>query len=161
VWAINQSAGTATKVDPKKGKVLGEYPIGSSPYTYSDMTGYTLFNYTMPKGYYTHTFGLFALKNYVTESKSVKKWDFIDIKGQFPKGSSVVIYYRAAFTPKELETGQWSGPYGPFPPEKLPIDLTKQNVLSFYMQVKVVMQANLEKKSPTLEKIIVQSHIAN
>ena len=160
VWAVNQSANSATKVDPKKGKVIGEYPVGNGPYTYSDMTGYTLFNYTMPKGYYVHTFGLFTAKSYVTEAKSVKKWEWIDIKGQFPKNSSVMVYYRAGFTPKGIEKVPWAGPFGPFPPEKLPIDLTKQNVLSFYLQVKVVMQANLDKKSPILEKIIVQSHIA-
>jgi len=72
----------------------------------------------------------------------------------------VVVYYRAGFTPKGIEKVPWVGPFGPFPQEKLPIDLTKKNVLSYYLQVKIVMQANLDKKSPTLEKIIVQSHIA-
>jgi len=43
----------------------------------------------------------------------------------------------------------------------MPIDLTKENVLGFYMQVKIVMQANQDKKSPVIEKIIVQSHVVN
>jgi len=83
------------------------------------------------------------------------------MKGQFPADSSVLVYYRAGFTPQGIEKVPWTGPFGPFPPEKLPIDLTKEKVLSFYLQVKIVMQANLDKKSPTLEKIIVQSHIVD
>ena len=161
IWAINQGSNSATKINPKTDTVVGEYPVGLNPYTYSDMTGYALLNYTLPSGYYVHSFGLFIAKYYVAESKSVKKWEFIDVKGQFPKGAYVLVYYRAGYTPNGMEKTAWTGPFGPIPPEKMPIDLTKENVLGFYMQVKIVMQANQDKKSPIIEKIIVQSHVVN
>jgi streptogramin lyase len=45
VWAVNQ---IAYKVDPATGVAVGTYNGLSSPYTYSDMTGWALSNVTCP-----------------------------------------------------------------------------------------------------------------
>ena len=161
VWAINQFKNSATKIDPIKEKIIAEYPVGNGPYTYSDMTGYALLNYTLPSGYYVHSFGLFVTNNYVSESKSVKKWDWIDITAQFPKNSYILMYYKAGYTPTGMKNSPWSGPFGPFPSAKFPINIEKDKVTGFYLQVKVVLHAGDDKKSPVIEKITVQSHVIN
>ena len=84
VWAVNQSKATASKVDPNKNKVIGEYPVGKGPYTYSDMTGYTLHNYTAPKGDYSHTFGYSGWSGTVAESKNTTKWEKIFVDAATP-----------------------------------------------------------------------------
>jgi YVTN family beta-propeller protein len=48
VWAVNQSFGSAIKIDPESNKTVCEVKVGSGPYTYSDMTGYVLHNFTAP-----------------------------------------------------------------------------------------------------------------
>jgi hypothetical protein len=45
VWVVNEMA---WKVDPATGLDVGSYNGLSSPYTYSDMTGYALGNVTCP-----------------------------------------------------------------------------------------------------------------
>ena len=41
---MNQSSSSATKVNPDTMAIELEHPVGSSPYTYSDMTGFALAN---------------------------------------------------------------------------------------------------------------------
>ncbi len=53
VWVVNQKSDRASKLDPATGEVVGVYPVGRSPYTYSDMTGYALNNFVATRGLYT------------------------------------------------------------------------------------------------------------
>jgi DNA-binding beta-propeller fold protein YncE len=59
VWTVNQASSSASKIDPAQMKVVGEYPVGKGPYTYSDFSGYILYNFTAPvnQAYYTAQFG--------------------------------------------------------------------------------------------------------
>jgi len=48
LWAVNYSASTATRIDPATQTTTAEIAVGANPYTYSDMTGYVLHNFTAP-----------------------------------------------------------------------------------------------------------------
>ena len=56
IWAVNQNTSSASKLDPNTYEVVLEHPVGSSPYTYSDMTGYALKTITTDQGFYRQVF---------------------------------------------------------------------------------------------------------
>ncbi|MEY3012889.1 MAG: hypothetical protein RIT45_1624 [Pseudomonadota bacterium] len=155
VWAVNQSAGSATKIDPKTNTIIGEYKVGSGPYTYSDMTGYTLHNYTAPKGHYTHTFGFAGYSGTVAESKTKTIWENIDVQAEVPDKGLLKVRWRVGENLKALDTQPWSKEYGPFPPALFPIDLTleAQPVEGRFLQVEVFLQAGSNKLSPVLKSL--------
>ena len=151
VWAVNQSKATASKIDPNKNKVLGEYPVGKGPYTYSDMTGYTLHNYTAPKGDYSHTFGYSGWTGTVSESKITTKWEKIFIDAATPPKSFIEVRYKASNTLKSLDKTPWSKKYGPYPPAQMPLNL--QNVTGKFLRVEVFMQSGDNKLSPIIKSL--------
>ncbi|MCO4760295.1 MAG: hypothetical protein KC502_02250 [Myxococcales bacterium] len=156
VWAVNQSKGTASKVDPKTNTVVGEYPVGKGPYTYSDMTGYTLNNYTAPKGMYTHTFGFGGWSGTVTESKTKTLWESIDAEIVVPPKGYVKLRFKVADDLKALDKAAWSKEFGPFPPAALPVDLTKlpkKQVEGRFLRVEYFMQAGKNKLSPLIKSV--------
>jgi streptogramin lyase len=148
VWAVNQSKSSATKIDPTKNSVVGEYSVGKGPYTYSDMTGYTLHNYTAPKGDFQHTFGYGGWGGTVAETKTTTEWEQIDLEFVTPENSFIDVRYRVADDLKLMETTQWSKKIGPFPPNKFPYKL--QGVKGRFLQIEVFMQASKNKVSPTI-----------
>ena len=156
VWAVNQSKSTASKVDPKIGQTIGEYPVGSGPYTYSDMTGYTLNNYTAPKGHYTHIFGLSGWSGTINETKTTTVWESIDIDAIVPEKGYLKIRYAAGDSLKSLEAEPWSKEFGPFPPTNFPINLIPLNVSGRFLKVEVFLQAGKDKISPIVKSIKVK-----
>ena len=151
VWAVNQSKSSATKIDPTKNSVVGEYSVGKGPYTYSDMTGYTLHNYTAPKGDFQHTFGYGGWGGTVAETKTTTEWEQIDVDFTLPEDSFIDLRYRVADDLKLMETTQWSKKVGPFPPNKFPYKL--QGVKGRFLQVEVFMQASKNKLSPIIKSL--------
>lgn len=151
VWAVNQSKGTASKVDVVKHKVIGEYKVGSGPYTYSDMTGYTLHNYTAPKGDFSHMFGYTGWSGTVSESKVTTVWEKIDVEAIFPPKSHIKVRYRLGNSLGELKKASWSKNFGPYPPSQMPLNL--QNAKGKFLQVEVFIQASDKKKSPVIKSI--------
>lgn len=55
IWAVNQGSSNATKLSPE-GQNIGSFNVGSGPYTYSDMTGFQLRNFTVRQGRWTVVF---------------------------------------------------------------------------------------------------------
>jgi streptogramin lyase len=119
VWAVNQSASSASKVDPVTKSVVCEVPVGSSPYTYSDMTGYALHNFTAPQGHYSHVFG--GWEGFRVKWTAV----YIDVNYGDPSKCYVKVRVRTANSKEELAATAWQGYFGPFPPELFPLDLTQ------------------------------------
>ena len=154
VWAVNQSKATATKIDTNKNKVIGEYPVGSGPYTYSDMTGYTLHNYTAPKGDYSHTFGYSGWSGTVSESKITTKWEKIFVDAATPPKAFIQVRYKASDSLKGLTTTPWSKKYGPYPPAQMPLNI--KNVIGKFLKVEVFMQAGDNKLSPIIKALTAE-----
>lgn len=149
VWAINYSASTASKIDPKTKKVVLEHPTGTHPYTYSDMTGYSLHTYTAPQGYYQH----------VVPGSTVgeTKWTQLNVNATTQGKSFIKVRLRAANTVSGLGQVAWKGPYGPFPPNVFPMDLTAIPGLDGkYLQVEIVMVPDDDGNTPLLKELSVQ-----
>ncbi|MCB9740156.1 MAG: hypothetical protein H6747_12900 [Deltaproteobacteria bacterium] len=156
VWAVNQQKGSATKIDPKTMQVVGEYPVGKGPYTYSDMTGYTLHHFTAPRGHYTTVFGFVHAGGTVNEyTKNKVEWQQIQVDAIVPTEAYVKVRYRVADDLKALESAQWSAEIGPFPPLLFPLQLGSNGtkVVGRFLQVDVILQAGTDKKSPVVKSI--------
>ena len=153
VWAVNLSKGTVSKCDPKPMQMIGEYKVGSSPYTYSDMTGYTLGNFTAPKGHYTHVFGFTGWAGTVNETQTTTMWETMEVDAIIPPKGFLKIRYVVADTLKALDINSWSAEFGPFPPQQFPIDLKAANVIGRFLKVEVFLQAGEDKLSPIVKSI--------
>ena len=156
VWAVNQQKGSATKIDPKTMQIVGEYPVGSGPYTYSDMTGYTLHNFTAPRGHYTTVFGFVHSGGTVNEyAKEQVDWESVNVEAIVPAEAYLKLRFRVADDLKKLEQATWSQEIGPFPPLSFPYQLASggTKVIGRFLQVEVIMQAGTDKKSPLVKMI--------
>jgi len=52
IWAVGNTSNLCTRIDPVTGE-RADYSAGGEPYSYSDMTGFQLRNYTARQGYWT------------------------------------------------------------------------------------------------------------
>jgi streptogramin lyase len=147
VWAVNQSGNSATKIDPVTYEKVGDYPVGMGPYTYSDMTGYQLYNYTAPMGEYVHT--VKSLEG-VTPT-----WALLNLDIGTPMGTSVDTWVRAGDSLADLESTAWGPALGPFPPTDLPVTLSP-DLDGTMLQVRIRLYPGDEGVSPILKKIWVQ-----
>ena len=156
VWAVNQQKATASKIDPKKMKVIGEYKVGKGPYTYSDMTGYTLHNFTAPQGHYYAVFGMSEGGGTVAEDgATTTTWTELSVDADVPAGAWIDLRYRSADNVAALANAAWSKPQGPFPPMSMPVDLTKggNKVVGTYLEAEVFLQASSGKQSPAVKSV--------
>lgn len=125
IWAVNQNSSSTHKINGNSLQIIGEYPVGSSPYTYSDMTGTAFFD-VIPPGWYRHRFagttkaGLTGIK-----AKTTVRWQALIIDYMAPPGSYVKVRFRTANTPDEMAQQGWTPFFGPFPEEVFPFDITQ------------------------------------
>lgn len=108
-WLISKYSGTATLVDPESGEVTA-YAVGSSPYTYSDFTGFSLRR-------------LFARNGYIRKvieacAQGPSEWERVTWDADLPAGSRIELRVRTAMTRDQLANAAWTGPW-----EGEPIDL--------------------------------------
>jgi hypothetical protein len=151
LWAVNYSSSSATKINTTNDSVIGEYPVGSHPYTYSDMTGYAAKNYTAPQGYYQHIIP--------GASFGETKWSSLTVDVNCQGKSYVKVRVRAANTVSGLAEAAWLGPFGPFPPNLFPMDLsTMPGLVGKYLQVEVILVADDDGNSAILKGFKVQFH---
>ncbi len=85
VWAVNQYDDNAVKVAPD-GEVLGSFPVGAQPYTYSDMTGSAFRVFRRMRGTFTETFAT---------GVDGARWTGVRWTGDAPAPSTVSLRVRA------------------------------------------------------------------
>lgn len=158
VWVVNQGGSNATKMDPKTMTAVGTVQVGSSPYTYSDMTGYTLNYFTAPKGQYGTVFFGGITSNPVTTKQTKQIWQIISAEADLPTGTTLRFRLRAANTKSELEMASWSEPID-FPPEVFPYDLTKANIIGNLLQVEIQLTTKDKKITPVLKSVTAKSKL--
>ncbi len=150
-WAVNQNSYSATKIDTETNQIVLEHSVGSAPYTYSDMTGYQLHSYTAPQGYYQHIVP--------GASSGNTFWTELDVDVTTNGASHLKVRLRAAETVSTLASAVWQGPYGPFPPNVFPMDLTAiPGLEGKYLQVEFIMIPDEEGNTPLLKGFTVQFH---
>ncbi len=147
IWAVCYSSSSAAKINPDTLSLVGNYPVGKNPYTYSDMTGYALHNFTAPQGNYTHTFGGW-------EEIRVK-WKAIYVDADYPDENAYVkLEVRTAITEEMLDQTPWQGMYGPYPPEFFPLDLTQVPAMDGkVLQVRVWLFSKDKLSTPIVKSI--------
>jgi DNA-binding beta-propeller fold protein YncE len=145
LWTVNQSSSNASKVDLSTNTVVGTYPVGSNPYTYSDMTGYALNNFVVLKGFYKH----------VIESKlpGPVQWVSLGMQAATPDGTHLDVRVRAADTMDDLGAAAWSPPLGPSPPATLPFDLSPHGLKGHLIEIEITMYSESKDKSPIIQSI--------
>ena len=144
LWTVNQCTSSATKVDPVTRTVLGTFSVGSSPYTYSDMTGYALRNITAPTGYIRQVFTGWDTGQTV--------WQSIFVDATLP-GNGITylrLRYRVAASEAGLQGVGWSQYYGAFPPQALPLAV---NATGRVIEVEVTLHTDDAAYIPTLRSI--------
>jgi len=150
LWVVNQSGNSAHKVDTTTNSIVGTYPVGAGPYTYSDMTGYAFHTITSVQGVHRKVFE--GWEGYETY------WDTVAVEAELPgaAGSSHVrVGYRAANTVEDLKAASWIEPEVTFPPSTFPHPVGLQGSL---FEVKVHLVTLDETAKPKLKKIKVQAH---
>ncbi len=154
VWAVNQGTSSATKIDATTGTIVGEYPVGSAPYTYSDMTGYTLHNFTAPQGYYQETFGLVGpLPGSVSADPNKIQWTSVSVDAEVPQGSHLEVEARVGNTKEALAIAAWQGPAGPFPDQTFPFDTTSWNLIGQFLELRVWLVSDTQQTAPVVKKL--------
>ena len=158
VWAVNQGGSSTTKFDPKTNSAVKTVAVGSSPYTYSDMTGYTLNYFTAPKGQYTTVFFGGVTVNPITQNIPKQIWQSVSAEADLPDGTALRMRFRAANTKDLLEKAAWSEPVE-FPPEKFPFSLVPKNIVGNLLQVEVQLTTKDKKLTPVLKSVSAKSKL--
>jgi DNA-binding beta-propeller fold protein YncE len=144
LWSVNQCASSVSKIDRITKKVIGSYPVGAGPYTYSDMTGFALKTVSNPEGTYVHTF-----KGW---EGAVTQWYQVFVDATVPAGASYEIRYRTAETLAAINSTPWSTVQGPYPPVQMPLDLTNIGVITGkYFQVELKLYSDPDNGTPLIK----------
>lgn len=144
VWLVNQVSGSATRLDPVTGAVR-EFPVGTTPYTYSDFTGFALRTFTAPNGTYRQVIqGCPA---------GPTQWERVTWNAETPRRSRVEVRMRTARTRDLLTGATWVGPFTESPSdlELPPGPLTALG----WLELEVSLIAD-EERSPRLMDVTVQ-----
>ena len=152
IWAVNQKSGSAHKINGFNLQIIGNYPVGKGPYTYSDMTGSAFFD-AVPPGWYRHRFeasqvggltGLAAMNNAI--------WGLLSIDYVAPPGAYIKFRVRTGATIEELEAAQWTPLVGPFPEQTFPVDLaTVIEKSGHYLEVETRLYPSDDGDKPLLK----------
>ncbi|MCA9612676.1 MAG: hypothetical protein KC586_07945, partial [Myxococcales bacterium] len=145
VWMVNQVSSTATRVNPETGEAR-EFPVGDTPYTYSDFTGFALRTFTVPNGF---------LRTVVEGcAAGPTEWEELRFDANVPAATRVEIRVRSADTRLGLADAAWVGPFtrspsdltvapGPVPPRR-------------FLEVEVTLVSEDESRTPRLDTVSVQ-----
>ncbi len=156
VWAVLQSPGGAVKIDPKTKQVIGSYPTGKSPYTYSDMTGYTLANFTAPSGQYKTIFGIAGYQGDIAEIPESTEWQSIDVQSVTPGDSYYKMRFRAAQDLDKLLAVPWVAPNDKFNDKMvMPYDISAMQppLKGRFLQVELEIHAGDKDNTPVIKSI--------
>lgn len=159
VWVVNQGGSSASKLDPKTMTSIGTYPVGSSPYTYSDMTGYAL-RFVGPQTGQAKWSLLFYSPAAIGPLASAKEvtWTALGAAIAVPPGASAQVRARTAAQVGGLANQPWS-------PALLwsaapTLDLTNVPALSgAWLEVEISLQSNAGGQSPVVGAVSASAKI--
>lgn len=150
VWVVNKGSDNACRYDPPGGIAAGEVvdvPIGDGPYTYSDFTGNLLRTFTARKGTFTYVI------EGCPEPTAQVQWTLVTWEAQTPGKSSVAVRVRNADTIDDFSSAPSHGPA--IQPPDQSFDLTPLELWSPFVEIEVVLEADVDGNAPTLSSIKV------
>ncbi len=163
VWGVNLTGNSVGKVDPNN---MNNAPvvrqIGNSPYTYSDMTGYTLNYFTAPKGLYTTTFFAGGGGNPVSQTTSKAEWTTLDMKVILPPQTKVHVRVKAANTLNELDNAAWLDIPDFTDAAQLPFDLTtlpQAPITGAMLKVEINLITDDKKVTPAVSSLSAKAKL--
>jgi hypothetical protein len=143
VWTVNNGSSNVSKVNPGTKEVLGLYPVSPGGETFSDLTGYTLNNFTAPSGFLEFTLG--------GATETPVKWKQLRFGAAFPEGTWVEVLVRAADTIQALPEAKWQGPVGPYSDVVWPLSLKDiPNLEGRFLQVRLGLHSQHRPTTPTV-----------
>jgi streptogramin lyase len=144
-WLVNQESSTVTRIDLAT-RAATELPTGTSPYTYSDFTGYALRTFVSPNG---------TLRTVLAGCASgPTQWERVEWSADTPPGTAVSLRVRTAPTEAELETARWVGPFRDRPSElELPPGPVSGEALA---ELELTLESGGTPTSPRIERLTVQ-----
>ena len=145
IWVVNQVSGTATRLDPTTGDTR-EYPVGDTPYTYSDFTGFALRTFTAPSGFYRTVLEAPCPGAVTFERLS---WD-----ASVPANARLEVRVRSAPTRAGLGAATWVGDFTTSPVDLLapPGPVPPGN----FLEVEVMLISEDEVATPAVRNLQVQ-----
>jgi streptogramin lyase len=159
VWVVNQSGSSATKMDPKNMSAVGTVGVGPSPYTYSDMTGYTLNYFTAPKGQYTATFFATGVGGVINRAKFKVTWHKFYMDAVFPPATKIVARYRAADDQNALVNSAWTQMPDFTDMSQLPYDMSQKLAVGLMLQVEITLVTDDKKVSPAVKSLSAKAKL--
>lgn len=102
VWGIAKGSGRAYRLDRATGDITG-FPVGQTPYTYSDFTGYGL----------NGLLGASGQHRVVLEGCGNAVWTGLSLDASLPDDARVRLSVRAADTREALDRAELIGPFEP------------------------------------------------
>ncbi|MCB9727810.1 MAG: hypothetical protein H6746_04890 [Deltaproteobacteria bacterium] len=146
LWSVNQCTSSATKLDTSTGAIVADYPVGLSPYTYSDMTGYALKTITTPVGFHREIFTGWL--------GSETRWSQLFVTADLPGDglTHLSVEYRIADVVTDLSSKPWQGPFGPYPPESFPLTIEKTGN---YLEVRLTLATDDDTLKPVVKGVSV------
>ncbi|PIY78524.1 MAG: hypothetical protein COY82_02030, partial [Parcubacteria group bacterium CG_4_10_14_0_8_um_filter_35_7] len=150
IWVINYSGGgpdtgceahgSASKINAKTCEYLDTYPVGTAPYTYSDMAGYALRNITLRSGIWRADFD---------SGKDGTHWYHVYWEARLPEDTSIKIRARSARSQEELSGVSWT-PYFDASPADISSLLDGR-----WLQVEANLYSRTGIDSPELKNLIL------
>lgn len=146
VWRINLYSNNMTKYDGATGALIAVYPIGNSPYTYSDATGLSARNNTTPSGTWT-----------AEQDGGINGaiWDAVtwntESEGATPAGSTITGRARSADVAGDLGAQPWT-------------PITSGGALTLtgrFIQVEMKLTAGTDGATPVLSDVRIKGHSPN
>lgn len=143
IWSVNLSSNSVSKFRGTDGAFLGVVPVGNSPYTYSDATGFAFRNQTNPSGFWTVIYDGGAAGTV---------WDLIrwnqEPQGAVPAGAVLSVQARAADVAANL-------PLQAF--QAVTNGAALGGILGKFIQIRVRFEPNTAGESPILSDLSIAS----
>lgn len=142
VWAIHRNTDNISKFRGTDGTHLGVFPVGNSPYTYSDAVGFTFQTVTSGDSIWSVIFD---------SGKANTTWQKItwnqEPEGKLPRGSSLYVEIYATDQKDQLQSLKYYDYLAAYNARTL------KKVEGRYLKVRVFFQPNEDNHSPILSDL--------
>ncbi len=142
VWVNHLNNNNVSKFRGTNGAALGVFPVGLTPYTYSDATGIAAMSTTTPTGYWTVVFDT---------GTAGTAWGNVSWNGETPAGTALEVKVRAADTQGGLDTQNY----------QVVSSGAQFSAGGQLLQVQVKFTANQAGTSPILYDLTAESLLLN